>query len=433
MKHNTILFFIILPLVLCSQNQGLDYNQWKYPVVKIRAFNIDNSYDGNSALDFNSEKNNYFDVNGNGSISVGYSIFRNEDKIQNQRSMSLNVGFSDERSNYSINYSNNYRKYFEKEDRNGLYFELQPRVRIDFYDQTSSSQKSFDLNLNIKLGKGRIEPMRDVFLAQFMIDDLVAENLLDSVYDQNLIFELANVMILARSKRIFDSRFARKYQLKTLCDFLVSKGIDSGIDLFNIVNDHWFATVYNDRSVGSRASIGIVSELYHNYHIYKDIPSSSKSGYVSVLLDYNYTKPINQHWHKTFYTAAGVAQDPSEKVDRGYNVQGKFIISYFPTTRTYFTASVSTSFLTHDFKQARIASGFALETSIFITNTIRINGNISVNRLKNNIYKSDRFYRLSQYDNNLFEYNYFNRDYNVDYDSNNIDINYGISMRYIFF
>ena len=57
-----------------------------------------------------------------------------------------------ERSNYSMNYSNNYRKYFEKEDRNGLYFELQPRVRIDFYDQTSSSQKSFDLNLNIKLG-----------------------------------------------------------------------------------------------------------------------------------------------------------------------------------------------------------------------------------------------------------------------------------------
>lgn len=421
----------MLPCFIFSQSTMIDYAPWKYPEVKIRAFSLDNSYYGSMEKLYGDNKNK--NINAQGYIQPRYSVFFNDSLTQNRKTINGYSFFSDENFNCNLDYRQEYRKYFRNNNPSGLYYETRPHIDLGFNKQGNDYHvRSIDASLAVHLGKGRIELMRDVFVAQFMMDDMVAENLLDSAYNKDLIFELAEIMIKARSQRVFDGRMARKYQLKSICDFLVSKGLRESIGMFNVVNDHWFNTVNNDRSIGKRLSFGMVSYIVHSYVSEGIRPlSSHKYGYVGLQMDYQYAKPINQFWQKDIQAAVSVIQDPNSFTSRGYLFRSHFQYSYYPTTRTCFTGSANTYFSTHDLKTVNTIASLDISASVFVTNTIRINGNISFRRQKRNY--EGAWYQL--YQNNyasIFDSLNLITDENL-YNINTFQINYGMSMGYFFF
>lgn len=421
----------MLPCFIFSQSTKIDYARWKYPEVKIRAFSLDNSYHGRMVKDYGEDEDK--NVNAQGYIQPRYSVFLNDSLTQIKKVINGNTFFSDNNFNYNLDYQYEYRKYFRNNNSTDLYYETRPYINLGFGKlDNNNHDRSINASLGVHLGKGRIEPMRDVFVAQFMLDDMIAENLLDSVYNKDLIFELAEIMIIARSQRVFDGRMARKYQLKSICDFLVSKGLREGIDMFNVVNDHWFNTAYNDRSIGKRLSFGMVSYLRQLYALNGiSPPFSHKTGYVGLQMDYQYAKPINQFWQKDIQAAVSVVQDPNSFISRGYLFRSHYQYSYYPTTRTWFTGSANTYFSTHDFKTLNIIASLDIKASVFVTNTIRINGNISFRRHKRT--NEGEWYLL--YQNNyasIFDSLNLITDENFR-NINTFQFSYGISMGYFFF
>lgn len=427
-----ILSFLLayIPWFVFCQKQALDYSQWRYPEVKIRALQLDNNYSGRVTKFLESGRD--FFSNSDASINVNFSILKNSKTIQNNKDYGARVDFSDQHIYYQFSYGQDYRKFFSERDPKGFFYELRPQLNM-YYEKREQNvhSKSINGNLGLYLGKGRIEPMRDIFVAQFMLDDMVAENLLDSTYQRDLVVELANIMILTRSQRVFDSRMARKYQLKTICDFLVTKGLASSIEMFNVVNDHWFNTVYNNRSVGEKISFGLASNIEHDYNDNGSRPPTSrKSGLLGLHFDYQNTKPLSQFWHREIKATLSAAQDPASFLSRGYSARCKIEYSYFPTTRTSFNGGVGTYFSTHDFENMVIIAGLEFKTSVFVTNTIRVDGYLYLYR-NNDLPKEGKYLvRYNNYFDFFDEFEYLNEQNHL---GNRFNFNYAISMGYFFF
>lgn len=107
----------------------------------------------------------------------------------------------------------------------GKFFELNHELRYTFID--SEKYRSHDGLVSVPLayGFGRLEPMQQVFNAQFLMDDLLEQGLINEKFTEEELYELAGIMSKVLNTRVFDFRRSRIYQLTELSNWLESKGV----------------------------------------------------------------------------------------------------------------------------------------------------------------------------------------------------------------
>ncbi|MFM9949830.1 MAG: hypothetical protein ACKV1O_17980 [Saprospiraceae bacterium] len=344
-------------------------------------------------------------------LNLSYSRFRNTEKLQALRLVSFGHSFSSSRtrSDVSLNRNtqfnvglgiNDLHRHYYKPQR---FWAYQLLVATTFQkssqrrDNPIFTQKSWEFDLNaslpLKIGKGRIEPIDDVFIAKFMMDDLMENGILNADLSQEQLFSLGQVMAAARNQRIFDGRRQRIYELTQLDNWFKENGLtESKSDMlyFTTVADNWLFSFRNVRSAGERYAVGAAPFALFN-HFRDFAPGISKGHFgISVFGEYDNERPINQFWQVEKRARAGVEylNNPVDANDGLYNewlrpfAEASLGYGYFPNSRTIVLADASLRYEYYigadnnvfDFDYHVIQPEIRLEATYFVNYQFRITG-----------------------------------------------------------
>jgi len=418
MKIKLFLLLGIYSAILQAQKTDspkVNYSNFKCYDVKYRALTLD--FSGN--LDANSNSKIYGYTEGMVYLAAGFNQYQN--LLKKQKSINIllsdNFNFKKNRnlllvnnSYYSndllISYNNLTRKYFDK----NRYFEIDPGISlVESTDINYEPTRNYQYNLNVngriglKYGKGRIDPISQVFSAQFIYDDLKKEGVNVDNITENQVFDLACEMTKMQNLRFLDSRRRIKKQLLTLNKLLNSQLNLSDEEKYitsSVLVDNWFFAGLNSRSVGKRLSIGI--SPFYNFS------STLKINYgVGLSAAFEQEKPINQHFQflQNYSLGFDFKAQKSENItslslDPKYNAAVG--IGYYPISRT------------------------SIQSYLYISNfSYYINSIILTQISDDNIGFSTRIYYFLSYNTRL----YLNLNYNQSLKNNynNLHVNLGLS------
>lgn len=407
MKIKLFIILAIYSAILQAQKTDspkVNYSNFKCYDVKYRALTLD--FSGN--LDANSNSKIYDYTEGMVYFVAGFHQYQNLLKKQKSINILLSDNFNFRKnknllfinnSYYSndllISYNNLTRKYFDKNQ----YFEIDPGMRLQEstdinYEPTRNYEYNLSVNgsVGLRYGKGRIDPVSQVFSAQFIYDDLKKEGINVDNITENQVFELACEMTKMQNLRFLDSRRRNKKQLVTLNKLLNSQLNLSDEEKYitsSVLVDNWFFAGLSTRSVGKRLSIGI--SPFYNFN------TLNKSNYgVGISGAYEQEKPINQHFqfYQNYTLGFDVRSVENGKLvtttlDPKYNALVG--IGYYPISRTSIQSNIYISNFSYYFNSNILTQifddniGFSTKIYYFLSYNTRLSLSFNYNQsLKNN-------------------------------------------------
>ncbi len=173
-----------------------------------------------------------------------------------------------------------------------------------------------NLSVPLKIGKGRIQPISDVFLAKFIADELVSTGIISRQMTQSELFSFANEIAILQNKRVFDSRRYRVYVQENLSKWLENNfqtDKERTIELVNIITDNWLNAFLTNRLSGKSFSFGVTPSIQFNRDLevgtYRSIELAT-SGEV----EYKNELPLSQFFQRSINISGGL-----RAIDKKYN------------------------------------------------------------------------------------------------------------------
>lgn len=424
-KIRNLLTLVVITMQFCHLDaQTLyEYKNFRFPEVKVKgltgtAFLIGN----NNSFEYDNLKSKVkqfsYNINGN------YSFFENTNSKQKidswsltnyfERSLSeknlyqphgLNQQFYIQSSKSQINrkYSHpeferlGFRQKFTEIDHNLIVY-YSKRIYEDDNFKSKTDNISAYGSLPLKMGYGRIEPMTDVFLAQFLMDDLLEAGLISEKFTEEQLFDLAQTMSRIKNVRVFDYRRANIYQLTELSRWMERNDIPQNIQSFTILNDNWTNASIFRRQHGKRISFGV--EPWAEYSKINDFDSNIYYG-SGIELNYYIAKPLSQYSQSdisitlSYDFQAGDLKDLA-RISTAYNY------SYNPNSRTTYAISPKATVLLASLDDTYFSLNLPVSVSYFINYRSRISGFIGV---RYNYNKDNLFYRPIRLENTSYMIN----------------------------
>jgi len=377
-KISLLVAGLIFPLVLGAQYTDFDLSKYKLPDIKLNrldaSFNMVNS--GNSHLsqtkfDTSKVKHNNLD----GRLNLGYYYFRNTEKYQGNLSTIADIhpllyyvktDNNDNRNTSSdINFMiNSINRFY---NRNLFFLEVDPlvsyysdrsknRVENSTTTENTDHQVSTDLSASVSVGYGRIEPVEDLRLAIYILEELQKAGRIESVPPEDIIIEMAREISRIKKKRFFDTRLRKIEELHVVDSFLIANNIISSNDIiyFAVLNDNWDYAAGPARETGFRVNAGIGNDIeFYRFNVKNTVNGTVVADYKNYSNDYNvsgfinaeYAKPLNLYWQ----TAAGITtsygihfiRNPLDKENGMDNYETNAfetaingLVQYLPNSRT---------------------------------------------------------------------------------------------------
>jgi|GEM_PF-4510636 len=265
---------------------------------------------------------------------------------------------------YHRNYSGN--QFFELGYGSSVNYSYQKNAG-EFSDITNNQErKSIDGNayIDLAIGNGRIEPISDLSLALFMLQDAVELGVNPADIHQEDIYDFAQLMAVVQNERVFDSRKKRIYELRTLYDFMESKGwvVPNDPGFFTVLTDNWIFTTYNFRNTGKRWRFGFTPEyiLDGQKTVYTDTFTTKYTDHTfegSLYAQFDKVTPINVHKDNfrshelkgtvstLLYGGNGPSTNPVY-FDLDFN--NTFGRNWYPNSRTQIATALELNYLYHD-------------------------------------------------------------------------------------
>ncbi|MBC7885560.1 MAG: hypothetical protein H7X99_08800 [Saprospiraceae bacterium] len=383
--------------------QSYDYSKFRFPEVKVKGLN-GAAYLYGSAI---TNKNSNYGYN---SGSLNYSIYGNYFRFINDKENQKLDRFN---LNHTLYYDKNpsfilqnqekeikernlnielikemvWRKY----SNNGIEFlgvgnsfiEMDYNVGVYFSDNFYKSdindyyQQSLELNTTIpfKFGFGRIEPMDDVFLAQFLMDDLMEAGLIVERLSEEKLFELAQLMSFVRNQRVFDFRKARVFRLTEIAGWLEKNGIPQNIKSFTVMNDNWQSAFLNTRSHGKRISLGLIPWVDYTWNKYNNQNGLDNTNLgIGIQAEYYNSKAKNQYSQSDVTLSFIQNYQDIQYIEYHFvsNLFAGYRYSYNPNSRTTYSIEPSLDYYLLEFKDQALNLNVKLSANYFINNRARI-------------------------------------------------------------
>lgn len=290
---------------------------------------------------YNEYDNDYKDHSYNTYLSTSQSFeFINKHFLKNN----FFLGYDLDIYNY-IRYRDDIRKEIESDT---LYY----------HQDYKEKDYSFDINLPISFGYGRIYEVKDMRTALYILDELNEMDYLAYQPDRALIQEFAELITIVKNKRIFDDREKKKYELKEIDAFFSKHNLlrKNDINYFTVIFDNWLYASKQSRKSGFLISTGI-KPLYDKEFdkdeaidvIDNDNDTTSEQTetikYFSTT-NIEYEKPINRYFQFSFNSEIDVGyQKKYDFIDKELtsSLESPVLISdmniafgYYPNSRTNF-------------------------------------------------------------------------------------------------
>lgn len=132
-------------------------------------------------------------------------------------------------------------------------------------NEFNNTSGSLSLNPSVFWGAGRIEFAEDALLARWMLQDLVAADVVSDYQSQD-VERLARTITDIIGNRTFDFRRRRIYELRRLKDAVMESGLvqEESFDLFAVLNDNWAFALREPLTHGSRFQYGLANRTGWN-------------------------------------------------------------------------------------------------------------------------------------------------------------------------
>ena len=399
-----------------------NYSNFKCYDINYRALNLTL----NGGMNYSGINSYLVDFQGNGDFSLSYNKYVNKPLFQKNTLIFVNSAFdykkyetqiipqtlTTKNSLYFFSLYNNVNRYYNKK---GRYLEVSPELGIsnesnstkDNFSSASDQYFNFSAKVDLGYGKGRIDPISQVFAAKFIYDDLKKEGVLKDKVSESQLFELANEMTKMQNLRFLDSRRRNVKQMITLNKLLNSQlnlNEDEKYITSSVLMDNWFFAGLNVRNYGKRHSFKM--RPFFNYGNL----NGSKSNQIGMNLSYYFDqeKPTNQYLQFFQNYSVGISPyiDNVDKKNPYFKVKilfdAKVGFGYYPSSRTSFVTYATLS----DFDRNNFNNNNT-------NNNLYLGINSSVNYFVN-------------YNTKLFASLYYYRVYNSNNNFNNLNFNFGI-------
>lgn len=353
MKNFCIICFLLLQSFIKAQIYN--FNEFKYQDLDVKGLSL--SGNGRSYNSKSSDESTYF-------FSPEVSLFSLKNKLKKQSKIFFNFKGDIRKSNSvarnsmevrpSIGLDAEYRtytlpNYFHEIDINSdiNYLELKSSIGNNLIKTING-----DNSISFKVGKGRIEPITYIFLANFIIQDLIKDGVIEGIISQEELFNLGKELTRLSNIRAFDFRRRRKQQLKEICFYIQKNHLLEGknqIDLFNAVNDNWFNVLYFQRETGKRQAISLTP--FYNLDNY-DSQYNRKNSSKGIKLGYEWlkSKAINEKNPMDMFFQLGYEYFIEENnffdslrkgKYQGFFSSLSFSRKYIPNSRSYHDLSIN--------------------------------------------------------------------------------------------
>lgn len=385
------LFTMQISEQLNAQYSGFDLSRYKLPDIKVSRLdmmfdlggNLNKSrielWDGDSVR----TRNNMFGTN----INLNYNHFRNTQKYQGI----LDVRLLGDRTRYSQdtensdseNAYNTFTLYATSSSRlynaSRMFIELGPSLTFTrlgekqkqvqdpglSYD-ISDNKHSLRLSLPVSAGIGRIEPVEDMRLAIYILEELNKAGRTGSLPSDEILIDLARKISEIKRKRFFDARLRKIEELVELDSFLLANNIISEMDItsFTILNDQWDYASGPSRYAGFSFDAGIDDELLLDRSTERltsngieSAPDKSNSDvfFIGGFSRVRYEKPHNLNWQSSanlkirygmeFHYLPDFQPENSEQLKyKVFNAAAAYALSYIPDSRSLYSLSLESSY-----------------------------------------------------------------------------------------
>lgn len=364
-------------LTLNAQYSGFDLSRYKLPDIKLTRIDAYINL-GNTAYRYH-YKPSYNDStesrqdNFRGTLNFDFYHFRNSERYQgefyalasgssnNNKSVNENTNSLSNSNNLNFLVSNINRFY----NQNQNFIEIDPEISISgnkahnksSFPSSDNSDDQFITNLSIpiSIGHGRIEPVEDLRLAIYILEELNKAGRIDNLPSDNVLLEMAKEISKIKRQRFFDSRIRKIRELQVVDSFLIANNIvsDNDINYFAVLNDQWDYASGPERTAGFAVNIGIDDHIILNRSHRQtssngadtDIREYENTYYIAGFSQVRYDKPVNLFWQTsaTLKVAYGFefTKDPQQQnvSDENYrtdifNTMLDYSIRFLPNSRT---------------------------------------------------------------------------------------------------
>lgn len=380
MKAKTTLFtlsliILSLPSLVLGQIDTYDLSTYEVPDIRYHQLimgvnlNQDNNLSGKDGN--NQFINDRTSISGN--LRFNYLGFHTSRKWQNSYSFSTSnfMSYSDDQSsalsgrlfswNNQINFNTTIRKYQSgkkfAEWSNQFSTSLRGDEIKDVSSDTRSSQRSIQLISPLRVGVGRIENVSFAQQALFILRKLKEQGKLTKTLNADDVAAFADAIANIRSRRVFDFRLRRIFELEQLDQYLTESGIisDKDISYFAHLNDQWIYGASVLRGSGYRFNFSVIPGLFYN-NDKPNIFNSTNATLFSLLIGFEFTgsRPINQYLQRSFNAGAfagfskGMLTDVITPFEKEFSepktvIGMEYELGYFPNTRNRLDFSLGTS------------------------------------------------------------------------------------------
>jgi len=371
LKLPALFLGLIFPYILFGQYSNFDLSKYKLPDIKTRRLDLNfnlNRYDSKdfsqiSNVDTTETKKN----NLNGALNLSFYHFRNSEKYQGNLEVNgyFNPQLHKNTNNNAITKNNSIITNVQLRSNNIFFNQNKGFIEVDpylsfssqnekYHRETSPSssldenETSFTTNLSIpvSIGKGRIEPVEDVRLAIYILEELGKAGRISSLPTDDVILDMARVISQIKRKRFFDSRIRKIGELQVVDSFLVANNIISSNDInyFSVLNDQWDYAYGPSREAGFAISAGIdnnvsfsrsTQEMIFNDNDPSIFKYKNNIYEIGGFIKGRFAKPINLYWQTSVSFLASYMVELTRNPDDKDDVIENYNTGIFKTTLNY--------------------------------------------------------------------------------------------------
>jgi len=356
-----------------------------YPIDQFKLPDIDRQsleFVGNLLGDINSQRNSssdrhYTTSQFNPQFSLFYSRYINRADLQafytastspDLLMQSTSNEFEDQTDKYTslnpdLNFSGQWLRYTGMKFTSlGVGSSLRYHQNYHTVEETgfSDQYRSHGLNANIEIplgfGTGRLEPVSDMTMALFIIQDVILAGVDASYVSNEQINHFASRMVELRNERVFDTRIKRIHELRELYSLMKENQwtLPDDPGFFTVLTDNWLYNMNVFRLSGKRWTYSFVPsyDLASNktkINSINDFSTSAQTIGGEFRVDFGKYRPVNIHHDviRTHGLTAGVSRvinrANSNRSNDNYILAGistTYGHQWIPNSRTLVSASV---------------------------------------------------------------------------------------------
>ena len=380
-----IVLIFLFPVTALSQYSDFDLSRYKLPDIRLNRLdatvNLNNtsSNDEHSGSFSSNSKSNIFQ----GVLNLNYYYLRNTSKYQGLTTASVNLSanpYNFTSGNNKSEYTNNSatiqvtstNRFFNSGNN---FLEIIPSITsgLNSYSQkntpgSKSDSKQFDheISMPVSVGHGRIEPVEDLRLAIYILEELYKAGRIDNIPSDEVVLDMAKEISKIIRTRFFDTRIMKIRELQVIDSFIVANKIvnKNDISYFAILNDQWDYASGPSRFSGFSVNAGIDNNISLNGSRTDNLLVSPDASidknniyFAGLFVALNYSKPVNLYWQSVivFRTSYGDAfyVYPKDNTYVGYkdysagrfNSSLSYTIQYLPNSRTSVSLTVQGKYM----------------------------------------------------------------------------------------